>query len=167
MRIVILLATVLAVAALTAPGTAAIGPAPAIEWQRLLGGNQNENVGPTTPAARTTDGGCILFGHTLSSASGDVTDINPNPSWYDSWVVKLDSGGVIQWQKLLGGDHEEAGWSVANTADGGYVLLGMSTSSQSRDVAEINHGAGDIWVVKLDGEGLIQWQRLLGGSRWE
>ena len=82
----------------------------------------------------------------------------------DLWVVKLDGAGAIQWQKLLGGSGCDEGYSVQQTADGGYVLLGSSQSSASGNVTGTNHGDDDFWVVKLDGAGGIQWQELLGGS---
>ncbi len=85
----------------------------------------------------------------------------------DAWMVKLDGAGTIQWQKLLGGNGNEVGYSVQQTADGGYVLLGQSGSSASGDVSGTNHGRYDYWVVKLDGAGTVSWQKLLGGSGYD
>ena len=60
-----------------------------------------------------------------------------------------------------GGDDDVA-YSVAVTPDGGYIVAGY-TESNSGDVSG-NHGSIDFWVVKLDGEGNIVWQKCLGGS---
>ncbi len=106
---------------------------------------------------QTADGGYILLGQSDSSASGDVTGTNHGSA--DCWVVKLDGAGAIQWQKLLGGSGVEDRRSVQQTADGGYILLGSSTSSANGDVTGTNHGSTDYWVVKLDGVGTIQWQK--------
>jgi PKD repeat protein len=58
------------------------------------------------------------------------------------------------------------GRSVRQTADGGYILLGSSASSESGEVTGTQHGASgsDYWAVKLDGAGAIRWQRLYGGG---
>ncbi|MEN6342140.1 MAG: hypothetical protein ABFC89_06220, partial [Methanospirillum sp.] len=144
-----------------APVTAAspYGADPTIAWQKLLGGGGSDRGQSVQP---TADGGYILLAQTDSSASGDVAGTNHGES--DIWVVKLDGTGAIQWQKLLGGNSFDRGHSIQQTADGGYILLGDTLSSASGDVAGTNHGTSDIWVVKLDGTGVIQWQKLLGGS---
>ncbi|MEN6517896.1 MAG: dockerin type I domain-containing protein [Methanospirillum sp.] len=137
---------------------------PAIEWQRLLGGSSNEFGHSVQP---TADGGYILLGGSSSSQNGDVTGTR-HGSFTDFWVVKLDRTGTIQWQKLLGGTGNDEGYSVQQTTDGGYILLGSSGSSKSGDVAGTNHGgSSDVWVVKLNSAGTIQWQTLLGGSGYD
>ena len=69
---------------------------------------------------------------------------------------------VIQWQKSLGGSADDYANSVHQTADGGYIVAGY-TSSNDGDVSG-NHGGTDMWVVKLDNAGNVQWQKTLGGS---
>lgn len=69
---------------------------------------------------------------------------------------------VIQWQKSLGGSADDYANSVHQTADGGYIVAGY-TSSNDGDVTG-NHGGTDMWVVKLDNAGNVQWQKTLGGS---
>lgn len=129
-----------------------------IQWQRLLGGAGTEEG---SSVQQTSDGGYILLGTSmLSSASGDVTGTNHGE--HDYWVVKLDGSGTIQWQKLLGGSKDDYGTSIRQTSDGGYILFGTSYSSETGDVTGTNHLDGDYWVVKLDGAGTIQWQKLLG-----
>jgi hypothetical protein len=80
--------------------------------------------------------------------------------------VKLDSGGTVQWQKVFGGNGDEIANSIAQTSDGGYAFVATTSSSDSGDVGT-NHGNTDIWVVKLDPTGTIQWTKLLGGSGWD
>ena len=131
-------------------------------WQQLLGGSGDDRG---RSIQQTADGGYILLGYSTSSASGDVTGTNHGGS--DCWVVKLNPAGAIQWQKLLGGTGHDYGQSVQQTADGGYVLLGDSTSSVSGDVTGTSHGESDFWVVKLNPAGAIKWQQLLGGSGYD
>jgi len=129
-----------------------------IEWQRCLGGSANDlawNV------RQTTDGGYIVAGET-SSTDGDVTG---NHGKWDAWMVKLDPEGETEWQRFLGGSENDGAYSVWQTDEGGYVFSGY-TYSCNGDVSS-NHGWGDAWVVKLDPEGEIEWQRSLGGSDYD
>ncbi|MDX9750173.1 MAG: T9SS type A sorting domain-containing protein [Flavobacteriales bacterium] len=129
-----------------------------IVWQRNLGGSGND---AGRSVQETLDGGYIVAGNTTSN-DGDVLGHHGGPDPYDAWVVKLDSLGELQWQRCLGGLSNDWGQDIRPTTDGGYVLLG-STLSNGGDVSG-NHGGFDIWVVKLDAGGAIEWQRCLGGS---
>jgi hypothetical protein len=131
---------------------------PSINWQKCLGGSLDDSG---VRIQQTTDGGYILTGLTLSN-NGDVSG---NHGGTDAWVVKLNSLGVIQWQKCLGGSLNDVGQYIQQTTDGGYVLFGY-TQSNNGDVSG-NHGLTDLWVVKLNGLGVIQWQKCLGGSGYE
>ena len=126
-----------------------------IEWQKALGGTF---VDKGNYIIQTQDGGYILVGET-SSTNGDVTS---NHGEYDVWVVKLNSSGSIEWQKTYGGTLMEQGQSIVQTQEGGYILVG-STSSTNGDVIG-NHGEYDVWVVKLNSSGSIEWQKALGGT---
>lgn len=127
----------------------------AIQWQRALGGSNSETA---FSIHQTTDGGYILGAHTESD-DGDVSGHHGNR---DFWVVKLNALGDIEWQRALGGTGNENMGSVKQTTDGGYFVCGIAGSSNGDVVG--NHGVGDIWVLKLDPTGAIQWQRALGGS---
>jgi predicted NUDIX family NTP pyrophosphohydrolase len=127
----------------------------AIKWQKCLGGTDIELA---RSIQQTTDGGYIVAGKAWSN-NGDVTG---NHGGSDYWVVKLDSIGIIQWQKCLGGNAYEEASSIKQTTDGGYIVAGNS-SSNNGDVTG-NHGGGDYWIVKLDNIGDIEWQKCLGGK---
>ncbi|MGU3375440.1 T9SS type A sorting domain-containing protein [Chryseobacterium sp. M5A1_1a] len=129
-----------------------------IQWQKSLGGTDNEIA---YSVQQTVDGGYIVAG-VSSSNDGDVTG---NHGSQDYWVVKLDTIGNIQWQKSLGGSSYDFAKSVWQTADGGYIVAGASSSNDG-DVTG-NHGGQDYWIVKLDANGNIQWQKALGGNGWE
>ncbi len=133
-----------------------------LQWQKSLGGsssaaNQSHNE-LATSIEQTTDGGYIVAGQSDSN-DGDVTGHHGS---YDAWIVKLDSNGVIQWQKSLGGTSMDGAGSIKQTAEGGYIIAGGSKSNNG-DVSG-NHGGDDGWIVKLDINGTIQWQKSLGGS---
>ncbi|OAA31353.1 hypothetical protein AT15_07600 [Kosmotoga arenicorallina S304] len=127
----------------------------ATQWQRCLGGSSYDYA---ISIIQTNDGGYVVAGWTASN-DGDVSG---NHGYYDYWVVKLNNTGAIQWQKCLGGSYNDWAKSVYQTNDGGYVVAGITYSSDG-DVSG-NHGYSDYWVVKLDSTGNIQWQKCLGGS---
>ncbi|HYV95512.1 MAG TPA: T9SS type A sorting domain-containing protein [Chitinophagales bacterium] len=126
-----------------------------IQWQRSLGGTGSDEA---FGVDQSTDGGFIVAGYTTSN-DGDVSGYHGN---IDYWIVKLDSGGNIQWQKCLGGSGLDKSNSIQQTFDHGFIVLGYSFSDDG-DVSG-NHGNTDFWVVKLDSSGNIQWQKSLGGS---
>jgi hypothetical protein len=126
-----------------------------IQWQKALGGSKEEEA---QCIRQTNDGGYIVVGYSNSN-DGDVTG---NHGYSDYWVVKLNESGEIEWQKSLGGTGNDEAYSVQLTKDGGYIVAG-STFSNNGDVSG-NHGNVDYWVVKLDSEGEIEWQKAFGGS---
>ena len=126
-----------------------------IEWEETFGGTANDGV---KSIIQTPDEGYIFSG---SSRSNDG-DVSGNHGLTDVWVVKLSSAITIEWQKSLGGSGEEIGHSIINTTDGGYIVAGQ-TDSNDGDVSG-NKGVIDVWVVKLDSAGNIEWQDNYGGS---
>ncbi|MPT33479.1 MAG: T9SS type A sorting domain-containing protein [Chryseobacterium sp.] len=128
--------------------------APAIQWQKSLGGSGKDVA---LNIERTSDGGYITAGYSDSN-DGDVTE---NRGFLDFWIVKSDSNGNVQWQKTLGGSGSETAHSIKQTLDSGYIVLGRSASNDG-DVSG-NHGSEDFWIVKLNANGNIQWQKSLGG----
>ncbi|RZJ68105.1 MAG: T9SS type A sorting domain-containing protein [Flavobacterium sp.] len=71
----------------------------------------------------------------------------------------------IQWTKALGGSASEYSEDIAQTPDGGFIAVG-TTASNNQQVTG-NHGAEDVWVVKTDALGNIEWQKCYGGSSSE
>lgn len=87
-------------------------------WQKCLGGTGSEWV---TSIQQTADGGYIVAGISYSN-NGDVMG---NHGDSDYWIVKLDSIGVITWQNTLGGTGSEEAYSIQQTNDGGYIIIGF------------------------------------------
>ena len=129
-----------------------------ITWNKILGSSGFEEV---RQIKQTADGGYIFCAST-DSANGDVSGINNGN--FDSWVVKLDANGDTSWTVLLGGDQPDFANAIQQTADGGYILGGFSFSSDTLDISDATHGLSDYWVVKLSATGVVQWDKLLGGT---
>ncbi|HEX6426163.1 MAG TPA: T9SS type A sorting domain-containing protein, partial [Niastella sp.] len=128
-----------------------------ILWSASLGGSGVEELGSLQLAH---DSGYIVTGFTNSN-DGNVTG---NHGGGDAWIVRLGSKGNVVWQKCLGGTKSDVGRYITPTADG-YIVVGESMSIDG-DVTG-GHGGSDIWVVKLDKNGNIMWQKCLGGSNEE
>jgi len=126
-----------------------------IQWQKSYGGTGNEVGGNII---QLSDGSYIFCSRTDSN-NGDVSS---NHGGLDTWVVKLNSIGDIQWEKTYGGTLNEVDGKIRSTIDGGYVFS-TSTYSNNGDVTG-SHGSLEYWVVKLSSIGNIQWQKTLGGS---
>jgi len=71
---------------------------------------------------------------------------------------------AIIWQKTIGGNAGDFSTAFQATADGGYILGGYSSSNISGEKTENSNGQLDIWIVKIDNSGNIQWQNTIGGS---
>ncbi len=126
-----------------------------IEWQKCLGGTGAEEPFST---GQTNDGGYIIAGFT-DSQDGNV---NGSHGQHDAWIVKLDNSGTIEWQNCLGGSKREYARSIRQTSDGGYIVAG-NTYSTDGDVSNSDEN-GSCWIMKLSGNGTIEWQKCMGGS---
>jgi type IX secretion system substrate protein len=126
-----------------------------LEWQKCLGGTNDDRA---YSIRQTKDGGYIVAGNT-ASFDGDVSGFH---GYVDSWIVKLDSSGNIDWEKSLGGTNFDDAKSITQTIEGGYIVAGF-TKSEDGDVSE-NKGYFDYWIVKLDILGNITWEKSLGGG---
>ena len=127
-----------------------------LKWQKSLGSTGTD--GGKSVSVNTSDGGIIVAGY----STGNDGDVSGNHGGFDAWVAKLDGNGVLQWQKSFGGSGEDGATGVAIAADGSIIIAGYSTSNNG-DVSG-NHGDRDFWVAKLDKNGVLQWQKSLGGS---
>lgn len=74
----------------------------------------------------------------------------------------MNANQNIIWEKSLGGSNYDISNSIQQTTDGGFIVVGSSESNDG-DVSG-NHGFRDVWIVKLDLNGNLVWQKYLGGS---
>ncbi len=127
-----------------------------IEWQKTFGGS-NDDI--ARGVVETSDGGYAVIGYT-NSTDGDVTDKSLAEN--DFWVLKLDQNGAVEWQRTYGGSGDDKGRAIIQTNDGGYAITGPSMSADG-DGSQ-NQGFHDHWLVKLDSQGTIQWEKSYGFS---
>ena len=125
---------------------------PPEQWALHYGGS---NVDIPFAIKFTSDGGTVVAGYT-DSKDGDVA-AQPNREYWDLWVVKLDRCGAIQWEKSYGGTGYDNVFSIHQTSDNGFIVAGVSNSNDGN--IGMNHGLFDYWVLKLTGDGTIQWAK--------
>lgn len=127
-----------------------------IVWTKTFGGSNNDVA---EGIQSTKDGGCIIVGWTFSTDG----DVSKNHGASDGWVIKLDKVGNLEWKKCLGGTEPDSFYSVQVLDDDKYVIVGETTSNDG-DVKGNHSFCSDWWIVILNNEGKILWNKCFGGT---
>ena len=131
-----------------------------IQWQKSLGGSKVEW---NDVIELTNDDNYLLGGYSESNISGDKSTNSKGDG--DYWIIKIDkSNGSIIWEKSFGGNDFDHLTSTQQTSDGGYIVAGYSSSGNNGDKTEASRGYDDYWVIKLDSNRNIVWQKTYGGN---
>jgi len=132
-------------------------------WKKTYGGNRTEWV---SGLLATEDGGCIIASSSDSHNNGEVP-ANHSLDIFDAWIFKVSASGTIEWSKMFGGTNHEISTSIAKASNGGYVFTANVTSGDGDLAGTVAPGAfrkTDVWAVKINDTGMIQWSRRIGGS---
>lgn len=116
-------------------------------WDRTFGGAKDDQP---FGVRQTADGGFLVGANTSSKGAG----------YGDLWVLKLDARGrrVADW--TYGGAKTDKGQRMIGTRDGGALITGF----HAKQFATLRQ---QLWVLKLDGQGKLQWEKSFGGLRNE
>lgn len=131
------------------------------EWTKVYGGTGADAY---AVAVEVAGGGYAV----LATTSSNDRDVTGNHGEADMWLLRLDAGGNIVWQKCYGGPHDEYATSIVQTPDGGFALLGVSNGAGG-DVPKHYAASGprydyDWFMVKTDAAGNTQWTKTIGGT---
>jgi len=122
-------------------------------WEKYFSGNQHDYLSSTVA---TQEGGFLLAGTTYSSLAIDKKQKSNGSS--DMWIIKVNENGDEEWQKTIGTRYSEEARSVTQTTDKGFIAVG------STNHPKLGYGSIDVMVVKLDKNGKILHQLILGGK---
>ena len=115
-------------------------------WTRTL---NRSGMDAATSVTFAADGGVLVAASTEGGGFGRD----------DIWLIRLTGDGATDWTRTLGGPMGDTPWSLAALADGGVVV---AASTQSRGA-----GSADAWLLNLDRDGAVRWQRTYGGELWD
>jgi hypothetical protein len=114
-----------------------------LQWSTTIGGTDYDFG---NSVQQTSDGGYIIAGVVQSYGAG-LADI---------YLMKTDASGTFQWDRAIGGADGDLGQSIQQTSDGGYIITGRTAS--------FGQGGDDVYLVKTDASGNIEWTKTYGGS---
>ncbi|MBM3200628.1 hypothetical protein FJZ53_06840 [Candidatus Woesearchaeota archaeon] len=125
-----------------------------ILWEKAIGGARFD-VG--NYVQETSDGGYIITGITTSFSERGVEDV---------YLLKIDRQGNRLWEKAIGGNKSEIGYSVQQTSDGGYIIAGLTVFTIiAEDRGEGGYARqSDVYLIKTDNNGNILWEKTFGGN---
>lgn len=128
-------------------------------WEKAIAGELNAMM----PLA---DGGLLVVGSGVSNTGAD----------YTTTMIWLDASGQETRRKIVGGGvlsnipgfcNCDSPFSVVQTADEGYLLIGASTLKPGGPKQSSSYGELDGWIIKVDREGNRLWDRSFGGSKYD
>ncbi|WP_077418708.1 T9SS type A sorting domain-containing protein [Chryseobacterium sp. JV274] len=148
-------------------------------WQKTLGSSSDEEA---RAVIQTTDLGFVIAGNVQNSSKGYGSK--------DVWVTRIDKNGKELSQLILGGKGLDEVEKMIPTKDGGALLgiysrsSSVKTNNQQPTINTItstdkpatqsplsatskqsdNFGEGDYWIVKLDKNGKVEWEKNFGGK---
>jgi hypothetical protein len=125
---------------------------PEIIWQQCYGTADFDYASGIAP----TENGYMLA---VEVQSGEgLTNYHGS---YDIWIVNIDSNGTLLWEKCVGGSGYDSPQKIISIGNNEFYVFGM-TGSTDGDVQSYNQGNGDLWVVKINGEGDLLWEKCYG-----
>ncbi|MGB9788232.1 MAG: hypothetical protein ACPLVD_05355 [Dictyoglomus turgidum] len=119
-----------------------LSPNGTVIWTKTWGGG---NFDEANSIWEVSDG-YLVVGFTLSYSAGGK----------DVALVKFDKNGNVLWYKTYGGSKDDVGSKIIETSDGNFLIIGSTLSYGT---------SGDIYVLKIDGNGNLLWQANYGGEK--
>jgi len=129
-------------------------------WDKNYGFNGSDKA---FGVIQTKDGGYFATGFLdVNESGGQGNDNRAAHSLGDYWGIKMDANGDRIWRRYFGGSHVDESKDVLQTSDDGFLLIGVSESSDF-DITNAR-GGNDMWIVKVSQYGDLMWEKSFGGS---
>lgn len=122
-----------------------IGKDGTLKWNNLFGGERYDRL---YSIMENTAGNLFIVGYTESIGEGDA----------DGWMIKLNKDGDKEWDKTFGGKEDDRFYSIIQTDDKGYAMIGYTKSKGA--------GEADIWLLKFNENDNLQWDKTLQETDW-
>jgi gliding motility-associated-like protein len=131
-------------------------------WQYEWGGDKNDILANMIPLP----GNQYLFG---GSSASDPSCTKSGISYgdMDFALFVLDDNGNKVWEKTYGGAGDDELYYVEKVPSGGYILTGFTYSGPSGIKTSPSYGDADVWVVRVDDNGTMLWEKSYGGAQYE
>ena len=137
-------------------------------WQKSFGFSGHDHA---YHILATPDGGFLFNGFldvTSSQGQGSSAkgkSVSARHGVGEFWVHKIDRNGHLQWRRYYGGTNNDRSYAAVIDPAGGYYIVG---TSESDDVDVTNaRGSYDIWVVKINNQGDMLWEKSFGGTAFD
>lgn len=117
-------------------------------WEKFIGGASHDFG---YKVIQSKEGKFVVCGY--------VSDPDAKSNSGKATVICLSPKGEVEWQYNYGGGKGEKAMDIVQARDGGFVFVGYTKSYAK--------GQQDAWVVKLDAQGKMLWQKSLGGPNVE
>jgi hypothetical protein len=122
-----------------------------MQWNQTYGEVEADEF--ATSLVQTVDGGYAIAGYSISFAKQGNGNF---------WLIKTDANGNVQWNRTYDGGANELPISLVQTSDGGYAMAGFTFYSSLIPSPTVTHY--DLWLVKTDSSGNMQWNRTYDGG---
>ena len=158
-------------------------------WKKVFGGTR---IDMAFSGQQTSDGGYIVAGLTASWSGkkdiyrkasgalavedegyiyaecigGHIDNERELPCAEDMYLLKIDADGNKVWEKTFGmkNNRSDAGYSIQQTSDGGYIIVGQTFWHvlDSEGAISWNDARSDVYLVKTDANGNVIWEKTFG-----
>lgn len=116
-------------------------------WTKTYGGQYDDGA---SMIIKSSDGNYII---------GGTTEITSGGEGKDAWIIKIDGSGNKIWDKNYGGEGGQGCSQIINTSDNGFIFVGSTQIGEQTNY--------DIYVVKLETSGTVQWSKKIDAGNWE
>ena len=127
-------------------------------WNTFLGG-----IGSDHGRSIAVNGKAVVVGGNSDVSWGKPLNSHTGDNDHDIFVARLDQTGALQWNTFAGGKGPDYGRAVFLNWTGNIFLTGQSAAAWGRPIHAFT-GAADVFALKLDVNGAMQWNTFLGDS---